>query len=95
MAAAVPCIATDVGDSGTIMSDGGLCVPPEDPAAMARAIADLSAMGPDGRRVIGARGRARVEANYSLPAIAARYAAIDSRELSVAQEAARTHPKVP
>ena len=35
------------------------------------------------------------EASEEMSAIAARYAAIDSRELSVAQEAARTHPKVP
>jgi len=30
-------------------------------------------MGPEGRRHIGARGPARVEAEYSLPVIAARY----------------------
>jgi hypothetical protein len=40
-------------------------------------------------------GHAAKEASEEMSAIAARYAAIDSRELSVAQEAARTHPKVP
>jgi len=40
-------------------------------------------------------GKAAKDASAELSAIAARYAAIDSRELSVAQEAARTHPKLP
>jgi hypothetical protein len=40
-------------------------------------------------------GKAAREASDELSAIAARYAAIDSRELSVAQEASRTHPKTP
>jgi hypothetical protein len=40
-------------------------------------------------------GKAVKEASEEMSAIAARYAAIDSRELSVAQEAARTHPKLP
>lgn len=40
-------------------------------------------------------GRASKEASEELSAIAARYAQIDSRELSVAQEAARTHPVKP
>jgi hypothetical protein len=40
-------------------------------------------------------GKAIKEASDEMSTIAARYAAIDSRELSVAQEAARTHPKLP
>jgi hypothetical protein len=40
-------------------------------------------------------GKAAKEASEELSAIAARYAQIDSRELSVAQEAARTHPVKP
>jgi hypothetical protein len=40
-------------------------------------------------------GKAIKEASDEMSQIAARYAAIDSRELSVAQEAARTHPKLP
>lgn len=74
MASGVPCVSTDVGDSKTIIGDGGMCVPRGDSAAMARALADLSALGHDGRVRIGARGTKRVCAEYSLPAIAARYA---------------------
>jgi len=73
MASGVACVTTNVGDSSTIIGDSGICVPIGDSTAMATAIAELSAMGPEGRRHIGARGPARVEAEYSLPVIAARY----------------------
>lgn len=73
MASGVPCITTDVGDSKAIIGDGGICVPRGDPATMAIALAELSGSGHEGRRHIGARGRARVRAEYSLSAIAARY----------------------
>ncbi len=74
MASGVPCIATDVGDSGLIIDDGGICVPPADPTAMAKAIESLSVMGAAGRRLIGSRGRTRVQTEFSLPVIARRYA---------------------
>jgi len=74
MASGVPCIATDVGDSKLIIADGGICVPKADPAAMAKAIANLCAIGPEGRQLIGFRGRSRVQAEYSLPVVARRYA---------------------
>jgi hypothetical protein len=49
----------------------------------------------DPRTLDAQLGRAAKEASDELSAIAARYAAIDSRELSVAKEAARTHPAKP
>jgi hypothetical protein len=50
----------------------------------------------DDARTVGVQlGRAAKEASDELNAIAARYAAIDSRELSVAKEAARTRPAKP
>src|SRR5215472_9894453 len=49
----------------------------------------------DRRTLDGQLGKAAKEASDELSAIAARYAAIDSRELSVAKEAARTHPVKP
>ncbi len=48
----------------------GVCVPPEDPAAMADAIAALAA-DPDGRRGMGARGRAVALERYDRRALAA------------------------
>ena len=73
MASGLPCVSTDVGDSRVVVGEGGICVPRGDPAAMANALAELSTLGHAGRKLIGARGRNRVQAEYSLPAIAARY----------------------
>ncbi len=74
MASGVPCVATDVGDSKTIVGDGGICVPNCEPGIMAEAIATLCEAGPEGRREFGVRGRHRIMTRYSLPAITERYA---------------------
>ncbi|MGC4249896.1 MAG: glycosyltransferase [Sphingobium sp.] len=81
MACGVPCVATDVGDSRAIIGESGVCVPPGDPAAIANAIALLSAMGEDGRRRKGELGRQRVVKEFSLTAVAARYAELYERVL--------------
>ncbi len=73
MAAGVPCVATDVGDSKVIVGDGGMCVPNGEPEAMATAIVTLCQAGTDGRREIGVRGRYRILTQYALPAISERY----------------------
>ena len=41
MACGVPCVVTDVGDSGWIIADTGLVIPPRDPEAMASAWREL------------------------------------------------------
>lgn len=74
MASGVPCVATDVGDSSSIVGDGGFCVPNGEPATMAEAIATLCEAGAQGRREFGKRGRHRILTQYSLPAITERYA---------------------
>ena len=76
MASGVPCVATDVGDSGWIIGDTGRLVPPRDPAAMAAALARLTEAGADARRRMGEAARARVVACFSLGQIAGRYAAL-------------------
>jgi len=76
MAAGVPCVVTDVGDSGEIVGEGGLCVPPGDPAALAAALIRLIEAGPEGRAAVGAAGRKRVLDLYTLDRIAAAYAEI-------------------
>jgi glycosyltransferase involved in cell wall biosynthesis len=75
MACAVPCVTTDVGDAAAIVGAAGVIVPPGDPAALAEALTRL-ATDPERRRALGAAGRARVLAEYALPAVAARYAAL-------------------
>lgn len=75
MACGVACVTTDVGDAAAIVDAAGVVVPPGDPAALADALTGLAA-DPERRRALGAAGRARVLAEYALPAIAARYAAL-------------------
>ena len=73
MACAVPCIATDVGDSRAIIGPGGLCVPPGDPAALAAALVRLLEIGADERVAMGARGRQRVIECYTLARVVRLY----------------------
>ncbi|BAV65635.1 glycosyltransferase [Sphingobium cloacae] len=73
MACAVPCIATDVGDSRWIVGDAGITVPPCAPDKLAEAIMTMWEMGRAGRKRLGAAARARVKADFSIGRIAASY----------------------
>jgi glycosyltransferase involved in cell wall biosynthesis len=73
MASGVPCVTTDVGDSAWIVGDTGIVVPPRDPAALAEGMAQLIAMGAQGRRDLGARARARIKDNFELADIVRSY----------------------
>lgn len=74
MACGVPCLATDVGDSRSIVADTGRIVAPGDPASLADALGELITLGPDAREELGRRCRGRIEDHFSLEKIAARYA---------------------
>jgi glycosyltransferase involved in cell wall biosynthesis len=76
MACGVPCVATAVGDSAALLGDGGFTVPPGDPVALSEACCRLLAMRPDERANVGARGRARISAEFSLKRAIARYEGI-------------------
>lgn len=73
MAAEVPCVVTDVGDSKMLVGDTGLVVAPSKPEALASAWANLIDMGPDRRRALGEKARRRVEAHYRIEPIMAQY----------------------
>ena len=76
MAAGLPVVATQVGDAPRAIGvDSGVLVAPRDPAALARAIADLLA-DPVRLRGLGIAGRARVRAEFGAEAWAERHQAL-------------------
>lgn len=68
-----PVIASGLGGYAETVADGetGFLVPPGDPAALAAAIEQLIAMGPDARKTIGRGGRNRVRGVYTKTALQA------------------------
>ena len=73
MACAVPCVATDVGDSRRILEPAGRVVRPRDPAALAQAWTETLAR--DGRES-GCLARERAVAEFGLERVLARYEAL-------------------
>lgn len=83
MAAGVPFAATRVGELAQSLLDGdvGFLVPSGDPEALAKALERLVELGTEGRRAMGARGRALVEQEYDQTQTARRLAEIYDRLL--------------
>jgi glycosyltransferase involved in cell wall biosynthesis len=71
MACAIPCVATDVGDSALIVDDTGRVVRCRDAAALANAWHELLALPLSARRNLGSRARTRIVESYSLPTMIA------------------------
>jgi glycosyltransferase involved in cell wall biosynthesis len=86
MAAALPVVASDVGDLANVLDHGrlGRLVPPDDPEALAADLARLAA-DPDLRDRLGDAARAQVVAHHGWDMIAARLIA---RTLAQAREVA-------
>ncbi len=76
MAARVPCVATDVGDSAVVIGDAGVIVPLRDEEALADGIDSLLTMHLNERRALGVKARDRIETNYTLNAIVEQYAVL-------------------
>ncbi|HEY6970725.1 MAG TPA: glycosyltransferase [Candidatus Angelobacter sp.] len=74
MACGVPCVVTDIGDSGFIIGDTGVVVRPRSPQALADAISRLIVAGAERRQQLGAAARLRVETEFSLASITCRFA---------------------
>jgi len=70
-AMAVPAIGSSIGAQGEIILDGvtGLIVPPANPDALAAAMGQLLASGPEGRRAMGEAARLRVVERFTTSAL--------------------------
>ena len=66
MAAGVPCVVTDVGDSAEIVGDTGWVVPASDPMALSAALVSALAESPLVRAARGIAARKRIEQNYTI-----------------------------
>jgi glycosyltransferase involved in cell wall biosynthesis len=75
MCCAVPCVVTDVGDSGWIVGDSGITVPPKDPVSLCRGWTELIEAGPSVREARGRRARERIVSCFSIDAVAKKYEA--------------------
>ena len=74
MACGTPCVATDVGDTRTVVGDAGVLVPARDPGALARGV--LSVLALDSRELAALQrtSRERIARHFSLDTVAAEYA---------------------
>jgi len=74
MAAGLPCVVTDVGDSRLLVGEHGCVVPANDANALGAAILDVLRLSDADRSRVGRLGRSIVEEKYSLPTVAKMYA---------------------
>ena len=73
MSCGVPCVVTDVGDSAEIVGDCGIVVEQGEPEALAAGWKEILAMNLEARGALGVRCRERIEKNYEIGAVTARY----------------------
>ncbi|WP_197039248.1 glycosyltransferase [Guyparkeria halophila] len=79
MALGVPCVATDVGDSGDIVGETGIVVPPSDIHSLTNGLITMLDRTGEQRAALGRAARSRIEANYALPSIVERYKTLYER----------------
>jgi glycosyltransferase involved in cell wall biosynthesis len=76
MAMGLPCVVTDVGDASYLLGDGGVVVPKEDSQLLASGLLRLLSMSDQERMDLGARGKARVAAEFSMERTRERFEAV-------------------
>jgi glycosyltransferase involved in cell wall biosynthesis len=73
MAAGVPCVATDVGDSKEIVGDTGVIVPPQDPELLTQGLEELIKKTPKQRTALGEAARSRIKEKFRIDLIVEQY----------------------
>jgi glycosyltransferase involved in cell wall biosynthesis len=66
MAAGVPCVATDVGDTAALVGDTGQLVPRENADALAAGLIHLLGLPRENRQYLGQKARERIQAGFSI-----------------------------
>jgi glycosyltransferase involved in cell wall biosynthesis len=69
MACAVPCVATDIGDSAWLLDDPSLVIPAKNPQALANKLAALIELPTEQRELLGQKLRTRITKDFSLPSV--------------------------
>ena len=86
MSCAVPAVVTDVGDCRELVGDTGVVVPPRDATALAAGILHVLNLDFAACAELGARARRRIEQNFALTAVAARFQGLYGRAVSARRE---------
>jgi glycosyltransferase involved in cell wall biosynthesis len=73
MSCAVPCVATNVGDTPRLLDDTGILVPPDDVALLAASVDKMLSVDAAARAELGSRARSRIEANFRLERVTEQY----------------------
>jgi glycosyltransferase involved in cell wall biosynthesis len=76
MSCGVPCVVTDVGDSGLIVGNTGKIVPPCDSQSLANAWQELIVLDAADRIALGTSARKRIIDDFSLESVVAQYEAL-------------------
>lgn len=66
MACSVPCVVTDVGDTGQLVGDTGLVVPPRDPVSLSDALEQMATLSLEQRKTLGRLARERIVESFSI-----------------------------
>jgi glycosyltransferase involved in cell wall biosynthesis len=66
MACSVPCVVTDVGDTGQLVGDTGLVVPPRDPVSLSDALEEMATLSLEQREKLGRLARERIVECFSI-----------------------------
>lgn len=73
MSCGIPCVVTNVGDSGIMVGETGLIVAPKDSQALADAWEHFFCLSLQERQELGIRARQRIEENYTIEGMAKSY----------------------